>query len=118
VASAVLTPELALRYLAELSIDIRASALLSPDGSLAASDPPDRELGEALAEQVAFALAAADRGATEPVAEVEATMAAGSVFVVRRAGRALAVVTRRYALSSLVRYDLRQVLADLVEEDA
>jgi hypothetical protein len=46
-----LTPELALRYLDELSTDIRAAVLLDGEGRVAAAhavsgDPPAKELGE------------------------------------------------------------------------
>jgi predicted regulator of Ras-like GTPase activity (Roadblock/LC7/MglB family) len=107
-----------MRYLAELSTDVRAAVLLAPDGSLAASDPDEPGVVAALAEQATAVLAAAADGAgerdgREPVGEIEVTMPAGSVFVVRRAGWALAVVAGRYALSSLMRYDLRRVLSDL-----
>ena len=111
-AAAALNPELALRYLGELSTDIRAAVLLAPDGSLAASDPPEPDLGELLREQVTALLGAAD-GAGEPVGEVEATMPAGSVFAVRHAGWVLAVVAGLAALSSLLRYDLHHVGTEL-----
>ena len=122
-ASAVVTPELALRRLSELSSEIRAAVLLAPDGSLAATHPDGPEMGETLAWQVAALLDAADRaagtrGTRERLGEVEVTTAAGAVFAVRRGGWALAAVAGRYPLSSLMRYDLRRALIDLGEERA
>ena len=75
-ASAALTPDLALRHLGELSTDIRAAVLLAPDGSLAASEPDDGELGEALCAEAASLLDAADRAAEASVGEVEAPSSA------------------------------------------
>jgi len=116
VASAALTPELALRYLAEFSTDVRAAMLLGADGSVAASDPDDPEAREALRDGLAMLIEAADlRPGTDPVAEIEVMMPAGSLFVVRRGGWVLAAVAGRYALSSLMRYDLNRVLGDLAE---
>jgi len=124
VASAVVTPELALRRLSELSSEIRAAVLVAPDGSLAATHPDDPEMGETLTGQAAALLDAADRaaaggrGTPERLGEVEVTTAGGAVFAVRRGGWVLAAVTGRYPLSSLMRYDLRRALVDLGEERA
>jgi hypothetical protein len=58
-------------------------------------------------------LSAADRAGDETVGELEVTVPEGAVFVSRLGGWTLAVVTGRWVLSSLMRYDLRRVLADL-----
>ncbi|MBA3421756.1 MAG: hypothetical protein H0U12_07675 [Thermoleophilaceae bacterium] len=108
-----LTPELALRHLGELSSDLRASVLLDADGELAAGDPEDRELADDLRELLLELLESADAADGEAVAEVEVTGPTGAVFVARARYFTLAVVTNRFALSSLIRYDLRRVLADL-----
>jgi predicted regulator of Ras-like GTPase activity (Roadblock/LC7/MglB family) len=113
VAGAALTPELALGLLSELSTDVRVATVLAPDGSTAATDPHDRELGEALRAEVVAMLSAADRAGDETVGELEVTVPEGAVFVSRLGGWTLAVVTGRWVLSSLMRYDLRRVLADL-----
>jgi hypothetical protein len=110
-----LTPALALDFLAELSTDIRAGVLLGADGSLAASWQGDEERGERVRELVLDMLKRADAtetGSSKP-AQLEVSMPGGSVFCVRQGGWTLAVVTGRYALSSLMFYDLRKVLEDL-----
>ena len=108
-----LTPELALRQLGELSTDVLAAVLLDARGDLAAADPEDRELANDPRELLLDLLESADAADDEAVAEVEVAVPTGAVFVVRARHFTLAVVTDRSALSSLVRYDLRRVLADL-----
>jgi hypothetical protein len=108
-----LTPELALRYLDELSTDIRAAVLLDRSGSLAAASEGAR--GPKLRERALELLAKADAAAPFDggVSQVEASTAGGSVFAVRSEGWTIAVVTGRFALPSLMFYDLRSVLGDL-----
>jgi hypothetical protein len=108
-----LTPELALRYLDELSTDIRAAVLLdSGDALVAASDGAP---GDKLRERALRLLSQADAAAPfeGAVTQVEASTVAGSVFALRSEGWTIAVVTGRFALSSLMFYDLRTVLGDL-----
>ena len=115
-AGPALTPALALDFLAELSTDIRAGVLLDSDGALAASWQGDDERGERVRELALELLEQADAaGGTTKPAQVEVGLPGGSVFCVRRGGWAIAVVTGRYALSSLMFYDLRKVLEDLGE---
>jgi hypothetical protein len=114
-----LTPALALRYLDEMSTDIRAAVLLDERGVAAAhgpgGEPPAERLGQLArelmerADATAAGLPSFERG----VAQVEASVAAGSVFAVRAEGWTIAVVADRFALSSLMFYDLRSVLSDL-----
>jgi hypothetical protein len=106
--------ELALRYLLELSTDIRLALLLDPDGKLvaAAPDAAGEELervGRELALEVGR-LAGDEDGA--PV-EVDVTVDAGSVFLVRDRGRILLCATGRFALPGLILHDMRMVLTDL-----
>ena len=148
-----MTPSLALRYLSELSTDIRAAVLLDDNGSLVAGTPDDADRSRGLARLALELLEAADQaaGSSEypPVEQIEVSTGRGVVFAVRQAGgdragsarptvdieatraalhdqpaegRAggatgvgctLAVVAGRFALSSLMFYDLRSVLADL-----
>jgi hypothetical protein len=96
-----LTPALALDYLRELSADIRAGVVLDPDGALLAGP-------EALAGAARDLLAAA--GDAE---EAQVSTADGAVFAARSDRHALVVVCGRFALPSLIRHDLRRVLADL-----
>jgi hypothetical protein len=100
-AEPALTPPLALDYLRELSADIRAGVVLAPDGSLLAGP-------EALAAPARDLFAAAgDAG------EVHVSTAEGAVYAARSDRHSIAVVCGRFALPSLIRYDLRLVLADL-----
>ena len=96
-----LTPPLALDYLRELSADIRAGVVLDPEGALLAGP---EELHDAARDLVA--------GAPE-AEEVHVSTADGAVFAARSPSHALVVVCGRLALPSLIRYDLRLVLADL-----
>jgi hypothetical protein len=116
VAGPALTPELALEYLGELSTDIRAGVLLDADGGLAASWENDEERGERVRELVAELLERADRapgGDGARIPQLEVSTPRGSVFCVRDARWTLAVVSGRFALSSLMFFDLRHVLDDL-----
>jgi hypothetical protein len=117
VAGPALTPDLALDYLAELSTDIRAGVLLDSAGSLVASWQGDDERGARVRELVTELLERVDGAADtrEPPTEVEVSTIGGDIFCARAAGWTIAVVTGRYALSSLMFYDLRKVLEDLGE---
>lgn len=108
------TPELALRYLGELSTDIRAAAILDRAGALAATTEDDeeragrmRDLGSRLFEE-----------AGDQVCQVEVTTADGGVFAVREHGWTIVAVTGRFALPSLTFFDLRSVLTDLAARAA
>jgi len=96
-----LTPPLALDYLRELSADIVAGVVLDPGGKLLAG--PD-DLGAAAQDLMAAA------GDAE---EVHVSTAEGAIFAARSDQHAVVVVCGRFALPSLIRYDLRLVLADL-----
>jgi predicted regulator of Ras-like GTPase activity (Roadblock/LC7/MglB family) len=115
-----LTPELALRYLDELSTDIRAAVLVDRSGRVAAAqaaegEPPPERLGELAAGLFERADAAAESAHAfdGPVAQIEVTTADGAVFAVRAEGWTIAVVAGRFALPSLMFYDLNAVLSDL-----
>ena len=111
--SSALTPAQALRSLGDISSEVRAAIVLDADGSLAAADPDDGDLGERLRESALAVLETAEGADGERPAEIEAATAGGTVYLVRGGGRSLAVVAGRLALSSLMRYDLRRILADL-----
>ena len=96
-----LTPQLALDYLRELSADIRAGVVLAPDGALLAG-------AENLAEPARELLTAAG-----DARELQVTTADAGVYAARSDQHAIAVVCGRFALPSLIRYDLRLVLGDL-----
>jgi hypothetical protein len=99
-----LTPAQALEYLRTLSADIEEAAVLGADGDLLAG--PDH-----LAEPAMQLLAAAPESD-----DIEVSTADGCVFAARSSHHSLVLVTGRFALPALVRYDLRMVLSDLAGE--
>jgi hypothetical protein len=110
-----LTPDMALAYLGELSTDIRASAVLDESGEVAARDGFDEGGDDRIKELVGDLFDhAATAAAGEPAPnEVEIALPEGSVYAVRAHGWTLAVIAGRFALSSLMFFDLRMVLRDL-----
>jgi hypothetical protein len=100
-AEPALTPPLALDYLRELSADIRAGVILGSDGAHLAGP-------EALVEPARDLLTAAG-----DAAEIHVSGPDGAVYAARSDRHSIAVVCGRFALPSLIRYDLRLVLADL-----
>ena len=115
VSEPTLTPELALAYLGELSTDIRAAAVLGSDGSVAAQtgfDEGDPDAVRALVGDL-FDHAALAAGEGPGTDQLEVSLPEGVVFAVRDGGWTLAVVAGRFALSSLMFFDLRMVLRDL-----
>jgi hypothetical protein len=109
---AALTPELALQYLGELSTDIKASLVVSADGRTAAASRPG-EPGDRLRDLTEELFARADAADDRAVTQVEVSTGVGSVYAVRDEHWTIGVVTGRFALSSLMFYDLRRVLGDL-----
>jgi hypothetical protein len=110
--SAALTPELALQYLGELSTDISASVVMSADGRTAAASRPG-ETGDRLRELTQQLFERADAADAHVVTQVEVSTGDGAVYAVRDERWTIGVVTGRFALSSLMFYDLRSVLGDL-----
>lgn len=110
--SAALSPELALEYLAELSTDIKASVVVSTDGRTAAASRPG-EPGDRMRELTKKLFEDADTADDQPVTQVEVSTGDGAVYAVRDERWTIGVVTGRFALSSLMFYDLRRVLGDL-----
>ena len=115
VSDPVLTPELALAYLGELSTDIRAAAVLDDGGTVLAQSGFDDGNAEQVGELVGelFAQATEARGDGAQAAQVEVALPDGAVFAVRDRGFTITVVAGRFALSSLMFYDLRMVIRDL-----
>jgi hypothetical protein len=85
-----LSPDAALAWLASLSIDLRAAAVLDASGALLAGD-------EALGRRAAAAIAAAPDGTD---------VRDGDLLAVRSARHAVAVAVAPHALGRLVRLDL------------
>jgi hypothetical protein len=107
VAGSALTPDLALDYLDELSADIDAVVVLDREGRLAAATGDDDERKDRMRELVTALL---DRAGAD---QLEVQTAEGSVFAVRGSDWTVAVVAGRKPLSSLMFYDLRNVVSDL-----
>jgi predicted regulator of Ras-like GTPase activity (Roadblock/LC7/MglB family) len=105
------TVDLALADLTELSAQIEAAVVASPDGEAQASTLPEPA-------GAAFARAAAEllREAGDRAVAAEAATGQGSLFAVRDGERLVAAVTGRGAPSGLVLYDLRTCLRRLAEE--
>lgn len=104
---ATLTPDAAPDFIEGLSSDIVACVLLDADGRLAAVDAGHTEHGETLAELGRDLLTRAD------APQVEVSTGTGIVYALRRGGWTLMAVTSRFALSSLVFFDMRKALEDL-----
>ena len=101
----------ALAYLAEMSPDLRGGAILDAAGAvLAASGSPERWRDDA-----AVLLAIADKAGDEPVEQLHIATEQGEVFAVRQAGLVALAVTDRFALASLLLFDMRAILRDLAE---
>jgi predicted regulator of Ras-like GTPase activity (Roadblock/LC7/MglB family) len=101
--------ERALAFLAELSPDLRGAAILDAAGAvLAATDEPRR-----WEEDVAALLAVADRAGEEPVEQIHIATEQGEVFAIRNAGLTAVAVTERFALASVLLFDMRSILRDL-----
>ena len=101
----------ALADLTEISAQIEAAVVASPDGAALASTRLDGA-GVALARAAAELL----REAGEQAVAVEAATAEGSLFAARDAAHVVAAVTGRDAPSGLVLYDLRTCLRRLAEQ--
>jgi hypothetical protein len=112
VSGPVLTPDLALDYLGELSTDIRAAVIVDASGDLAAVTGDDDDRGEKM-RTLAIELLEAAAEAGQGVDQVEAVTGDGSVFAVRGQAWTVAVVAGRQPLASLMFYDLRNVVRDL-----
>jgi predicted regulator of Ras-like GTPase activity (Roadblock/LC7/MglB family) len=105
--------EAALAFLAEMSPDLRGAAILGPDGEVLAAtgEEPERWGEDATA---LFSVADAAEGV--PVEQVHIATEQGEVFALRNAGLAAVTVTERFALASLMLFDLRSTLRQLAEQ--
>ncbi len=98
-----------LALLAEMSPDLRGGAILAADGTvLAASAEPER-----WGEDAAALFEVADGAGEERVEQVHVATEQGEVFALRHAGLTALAVTDRFALASLLFFDMRSVLRDL-----
>ena len=99
----------ALDFLAEMSPDLRGAAILAGDGSVLASPSEPARWRE----DAAALFGAADLAGPEPVEQVHVATEQGEVFGLRHAGLAAIAVTERFALASLMFFDMRSTLRDL-----
>ena len=97
----------ALADLTEISTQIKAAALFRADGTVDASTLAD---GTRFVEAARALVSAADGVRNEPLVQLEAASAEGSVFVVRDGDRVVAAVTGPEPTVGLVFYDLKSCL--------
>jgi predicted regulator of Ras-like GTPase activity (Roadblock/LC7/MglB family) len=102
--------EAALAFLTEMSPDLRGAAVLGPDGAALAATSGERERW---AEDATTLFAAADAAEGAPVEQAHIATEQGEVFAIRSEGLAAVAVTERFALASLLLFDLRSVLREL-----
>lgn len=102
--------EAALAFLTEMSPDLRGAAILGPGGEVLAAtgEEPER-----WGEDAAALFAAADGAEEVPVEQVHIATEQGEVFAIRNAGLAAVTVTDRFALASLMLFDMRSTLRQL-----
>jgi predicted regulator of Ras-like GTPase activity (Roadblock/LC7/MglB family) len=102
----------ALAFLTEMSPDLRGAAVLGPEGEVLAAtgEEPERwgEDGAAL-------LGAADAAEEKSVEQVHIATEQGEVFAIRHEGLAAVAVTERFALASLMLFDMRSMLRELAK---
>jgi hypothetical protein len=104
---------LALRYLLELSADIRGALLLKPDGELLASAGrlPSEDLA-ATARRIVHETKTLGADGDRSV-EVDVFAARGAMFVLLEAGQVMVCTTNRAVNPGLIFYDMHAVLRDL-----
>jgi hypothetical protein len=101
--------EAAVARMREMSADLRGCAVVGPGGEvLAASGELER-----WQEAAAVLLGAADLAGDEPFDYLHVGTEDGEVFAVRRGELAMVAVSDRFALASLMLFDMRTVLRDL-----
>jgi predicted regulator of Ras-like GTPase activity (Roadblock/LC7/MglB family) len=102
--------EAALAFLAEMSPDLRGAAILAADGSVLAASGEEPERWR---EDAAALFAVADGAEEEAVEQIHVATEQGEVFAIRAEGLAAVAVTERFALASLMLYDMRSALREL-----
>jgi predicted regulator of Ras-like GTPase activity (Roadblock/LC7/MglB family) len=101
----------ALADLTEISSQIQAAVLFDESGAVQGSTLADERAAQALAQAGADLLARAGGFRAEgDVSQLEASTAAGSVFVVRDGSRRIAATTGPAPTVGLVFYDLKSAL--------
>jgi hypothetical protein len=100
----------ALEFLGEMSPDLRGAAILGPGGEVLAASEGEQERWR---EDAAALFAAADGAEEAPAEQVHIATEQGEVFAIRNAGLAAVAVTDRFALASLLLFDMRSMLREL-----
>ena len=103
----------ALAFLAEMSPDLRGAAILDATGAVLAAAGDQGSWGE----DAATLFEIADRAGGEPVEQIHVATEQGEIFALRHAGLAVVAVTERFALASLMFFDLRATLRDLAASE-
>jgi predicted regulator of Ras-like GTPase activity (Roadblock/LC7/MglB family) len=101
--------EAALAFLTEMSSDLRGAAVLDSEGTVLAASG-DRKRWQ---EDAATLLGVADGAGGEPVEQIHVATEQGEVFALRHAGLIAVAVSERFALASLLFFDMRSALRDL-----
>jgi hypothetical protein len=101
--------ERALVRMREMAAHLRGCAILGADGAVLAATGEGERWGEAGSEL----LAAADAARGQPVVRAHVATDDGEAFAVREGPLAMVAVTDRFALASLMLFDMRAVLRDL-----
>jgi predicted regulator of Ras-like GTPase activity (Roadblock/LC7/MglB family) len=101
--------EAALGFLTEMSPDLRGAAILDAEGSVLAAAGDVERWGE----DATALLTIADRAGGEPAEQIHIATEQGEVFALRQSGLAAVAVTERFALASLMFFDMRATLRDL-----
>lgn len=102
--------EAALEFLGEMSPDLRGAAILGPEGEVLAATEGEAERWR---EDAAALLAVADRAEDAPIEQIHIATEQGEVFAIRNAGLTAVAVTDRFALASLLLFDMRSMLREL-----
>jgi hypothetical protein len=99
----------AVAYLEEVSPQMRGCVIFSEAGEPLAASGDVEGWGEAGRELIA----AADAAGGEPVAHAHVATGDGEAFCVRDSGLVAVAVTERFALASLMLFDMRVTLREL-----
>jgi hypothetical protein len=97
-------------YLMEISPEMRGCAVLSAEGEVLSASGDDPARWQDPARET---IEAVDRAGEEPASHAHIASGDAEVFVVREGGLIAVAVTERFALASLVLFDLRIALRDL-----
>ncbi len=101
-------------YLIEISPEMRGCAVLSADGEVLASSGEDADWTKPAREMVE----AVDGAGDERASHAHVATGDGEVFMVREGDLIALAVTERFVLASLVLFDMRVALRDLVPESS